>query len=118
MTPFRVRVSGLAFARWNDGERGSGTNHRRDIGNPNRGIDVPDAKVGEIFQRDPGLELHDPLAFPVVVGQYAGTVSGETEPSAVTERVAPAPEFVDPPAEICPDGRGKRPAGLPCSRRE
>lgn len=42
----------------------------------------------------------------------ARAVPRETEPRAVTQRIAPRPEFVEPPAQIGPDGMGN-PSVLP-----
>ena len=94
LLPFGFGIPGLEFAPQNDSKHGVGPSHRRGLGNPNGGVDDPGAKVGEILQRDHGRELHDPLAFPVVVGQHTRTVSGEAEPSTVAECVPPIPEFV------------------------
>ena len=76
---FGFTIPGLVLARQNDGERGTGSGHRRGLRNLNCGVDDPRAKVGEILQRDHGRELNDPLVFPVVVRQHARTVSGESE---------------------------------------
>ena len=78
----------------------------RGLGNPNRGIDDLGTKVGKGSHCGHGRKRNDPLAFPVVVGQHARSVSGESEPGAVAARVAPTPGFVEPRAEAAPDGMG------------
>ena len=55
----------------------------RGLGNPNGGIDDLGTKVGKGSHCDHGRKRNDPLAFPVVVGQHARSVSGESEPGAV-----------------------------------
>ena len=70
----------------------------------NRRIDDPGTQVGEILQCDHRRKLNGPFAFPVVVRQYAGTGSRESEPRAMTQRIAPRPELVEPPAQLGPDG--------------
>ena len=96
----------LELSRQNNGKRGAGACHRGGLGDTNRGIDGPGTQIGQILQCDHGRKLHDPVALPVVVRKYASTSSRESEPCTMTQRIAPRPDLVEPPAQLGPDGMG------------
>ena len=65
---FGFAIPRLEFSRQDNGESGAGAGHRRGLDDANRGIEDPATQVGEIRQCNHGRKLHDPFAFPVVVG--------------------------------------------------
>ena len=65
---FGFVIPRLEFSRQDNGESGAGTGHRRGLDEANRGIDDPATQVCKILQCNHGRELHDPFAFPVVMG--------------------------------------------------
>ena len=65
---FGFAIPRLKFSRQDNGESGAGAGHRRGLDDANRGIDDPATQVGQILQCSHGRKLHDPFAFPVVMG--------------------------------------------------